>query len=207
MSADLRDHPVARFIEPLLAQLANRTSLSLHAFHNHATDDAATLRLRRYFAQWTTIVDLSDEALAERIENDRIDILIDLSGHTAGNRLVAFARKPAPVQASWLGYPGTTGLRAMDYYLADPCFLPFDAFASQFTEKLVHLPASAPFLFHEGAPDVNALPALGNGYVTFGSFNRLSKLRPPGDCPMVNAAAGRAWLADGRRGNAARRPV
>src|SRR5262249_50682179 len=106
------------------------------------------------------------------------DILIDLSGHTRGNRLLTFARKPAPVQASWMGYPGTTGLSAMDYYLADGCFLPPGQFDGQFTEKLVYLPASVPFLADERAPAVNALPAHRNGYVTFGSFNRPIKLRP-----------------------------
>ena len=82
------------------------------------------------------------------------------------------------MQASWIGYPGTTGLRAMDYYLADRYFLPIAEFASQFTEKLVHLPATVPFLPAPTAPEVNELPALANGHITFGSFNRLSKLRP-----------------------------
>jgi predicted O-linked N-acetylglucosamine transferase (SPINDLY family) len=104
--------------------------------------------------------------------------LIDLSGHTAGNRLLTFALKPAPLQASWIGYPGTTGLRTVDYYIADRHFLPVEEFSCQFTEKLVFLPALAPFLPHEAAPPVNSLPALSNGYITFGSFNRLSKLRP-----------------------------
>ena len=128
--------------------------------------------------RWTPTVSLSDAALAQRIEEDRIDVLIDLSGHTAGNRLAMFALRPAPVQASWIGYPGTTGLRAMDYYLADRYFLPIAEFASQFTEKLVHLPATVPFLPAPTAPEVNELPALANGHITFGSFNRLSKLRP-----------------------------
>jgi protein O-GlcNAc transferase len=84
--------------------------------------------------------------LAEKIRADGIDILIDLSGHTAHHRLLTFARKPAPLQASWIGYPGTTGLQAMDYYLSDRFFLPRGEFDGQFTEKIVHLPASAPFL-------------------------------------------------------------
>jgi predicted O-linked N-acetylglucosamine transferase (SPINDLY family) len=116
--------------------------------------------------------------LANQIDQDRIDILIDLSGHTARNRLCTFARKPAPIQASWMGYPGTTGLAAMDYYFADAHFLPCDEFGDRFTEKLVHLPAAAPFLPEAAAPPVSALPALSNGYLTFGSFNRPSKLGP-----------------------------
>jgi protein O-GlcNAc transferase len=92
--------------------------------------------------------------------------------------LLTFARKPAPVQVSWIGYPGTTGLSAVDYYLADRYFLPPGKFDSQFTEKLVYLPASAPFLPDKGAPAVNSLPATINGHLTFGSFNRITKLRP-----------------------------
>jgi predicted O-linked N-acetylglucosamine transferase (SPINDLY family) len=178
VSADLRSHPIAYFIEPLLRHLAECPALSLHAYYNHAVEDHITARLRHHFKHWTPVVTLSDEALAKKIEDDGIDILIDLSGHTSGNRLLTFARKPAPVQASWMGYPGTTGLSAMDYYFADRHFLPLNEFSGQFAEKLVHLPASAPFLPDERAPPVNALPALTNGHVTFGSFNRLSKLRP-----------------------------
>ena len=176
VSADLRSHPVGFFVEPLLARLAMHSTLSLHAYYNHAVEDVATKRLRGYFSQWHAIAHLPDAALAQKIADDGIDILIDLSGHTSSNRLLCFARKPAPVQASWIGYPGTTGLRAMDYYLADRYFLPPGAFDSQFTEKLVYLPACAPFLPDETAPPVNALPALSNGFVTFGSFSRISKL-------------------------------
>ena len=176
VSGDLREHAVACFIEPLLAHLAGSAALSLHAYYNHATEDGVSARLRPHFKSWHPIARLADAALAEKIASDGIDILIDLSGHTAENRLLTFARKPAPVQASWIGYPGTTGLKAMDYYLADRYFLPPGVFDGQFTEKLVYLPAIAPFLPDESAPPVNVLPALSNGFVTFGSFNRLSKL-------------------------------
>jgi predicted O-linked N-acetylglucosamine transferase (SPINDLY family) len=176
VSADLRDHPVARFVEPLLVHLSGSADLSLHAYYNHATVDGASTRLRSYFEHWHRIAPLSDAALAQQIADSGIDILIDLSGHTGGNRLLTFARKPAPVQVSWMGYPGTTGLQAMDYYLADRHFLPPGEFDSQFTERLAYLPANAPFMPDEKAPAVNALPALRNGYMTFGSFNRISKL-------------------------------
>jgi predicted O-linked N-acetylglucosamine transferase (SPINDLY family) len=178
VSGDLRDHPVAYFLEPVLAHLARHPALELHAYYNHAREGGVTQRLRSYMKHWHSIAGMSDVAVAQKIGDDGIDILIDMSGHTGENRLLCFARKPAPIQASWMGYPGTTGLRAMDYYLADRYFLPPGAFDSQFTEKLVHLPASAPFLPDESAPPVNALPALSKGYVTFGSFNRLTKLRP-----------------------------
>ena len=178
VSADFREHAVAVFCEPVLAELARSRSLTLHAYFNHTRGDSATDRLRHHFDDWTPVARLSDAAVAQRIEEDGIDILIDLSGHTAGNRLPVFARKPAPVQASWIGYLGTTGLRAMDYYLADERILPREQWGNRFTEKLVSLPAWAAFVPSADAPPVDALPALANGYVTFGSFNRLSKLGP-----------------------------
>jgi predicted O-linked N-acetylglucosamine transferase (SPINDLY family) len=169
---------VAYFLEPLLAHLGASSALALHAYYNHTVEDGVSVRLRAQMKHWHRIAGLSDAALAEKISSDGIDILIDLAGHTAENRLLTFARKPAPVQVSWIGNPGTTGLSAIDYYLADRHFLPPGEFDSQFTEKLVYLPATAPFLPDDKAPPVNALPALNNGYVTFGSFNRISKLRP-----------------------------
>jgi protein O-GlcNAc transferase len=176
VSGDLRDHAVAYFIEPLLAHLAGSPTLSLHAYYHHTVEDSVTKRLRGHFGHWHSVARLSDAALAQNIGADGIDILIDLSGHTGENRLLCFARKPAPVQASWMGYPGTTGLSAMDYYLADRYFLPPGRFESQFTEKLVYLPANAPFMPDKRAPSVNELPALSRGYMTFGSFNRIGKL-------------------------------
>lgn len=176
VSGDFRNHAVAFFIEPLLAQLAGYPQLSLHAYSNHAVEDVVTQRLKTHFAHWHQVTGMSDEALAQKISDDGIDILIDLSGHTAFNRLLCFARKPAPVQASWLGYPGTTGLVAMDYFLAERHWLPPGKLDSQFTEKIIQMPATSPFLPPDDAPPVNALPALGNGYLTFGSFNRSNKL-------------------------------
>ena len=176
VSGDLYNHAVATFMEPLLIQLSGYPQLSLHAYANHSMDDSVSQRLRRYFAHWHPIAALSDAALAEKIRADSIDILIDLSGHTAKNRLLTFARKPAPVQVSWMGYPGTTGLQAMDYYFADRFFSPLGQFDEQFTEKIVRLPASAPFLPSKDASPVNTLPALSKGYITFGSFNRTNKL-------------------------------
>jgi protein O-GlcNAc transferase len=178
VSADLRNHAMAGFIGPLLAQLAAFPSLSLHAYYNHPKEDAVTEGIRASLQHWHRIVGLPDTVLAEKIRADGIDILIDLSGHTDRNRLPAFARKPAPLQASWMGYPGTTGLSAVDYYLTDHSVLPPGQFDDQYSEKIVQLPASAPFRPPEGAPDVSALPALANGHMTFGSFNRLSKLNP-----------------------------
>jgi protein O-GlcNAc transferase len=184
VSGDLFTHPVATFIEPVLEAMDARDGLKLTAYYNHVVGDATTGRLRGCFERWRPIVALSDTQLEQQIIDDGIDILIDLSGHTSRNRLRAFARKPAPVQASWIGYPGTTGLMAMDYYLADKYWLPPGRFERQFAEKLVYLPANVPFRPHASAPAVNPLPALASGAVTFGSFNRLGK---------INAATIRAW--------------
>lgn len=176
VSADLRAHSVAHFLLPLLPTLAQDSTLALFAYANYTLEDEVTAEMRPYFKQWRTVSDLSDQALADCIREDGIDILIDLSGHTSGNRLLAFARKPAPIQVSWLGYLNSTGLAAMDYYLADSVLLPPGQFDQQFSEKLVQLPVNAPFEPHPQAPAVNDLPALTNGYLTFGCFNRPNKI-------------------------------
>ena len=176
VSGDLCNHAVASFLEPVLEFLAQKPTLSLHAYYTYTLEDAVTQRLRAYFQHWHSVTSLSDAELAHKICADGIDILIDLSGHTAHNRLLAFARKPAPIQASWMGYPGTTGLQAMDYHLCDRFFIPPGELDWQFTEKSAFLPASAIFQPSELAPPVNTLPALEKGYITFGSFNRPNKL-------------------------------
>ncbi|MFL9959863.1 tetratricopeptide repeat protein [Paraburkholderia sediminicola] len=178
VSGDLFEHAVASFLEPLLVHLARDPGLTLYAYYNHSIVDDVSARLRSHFHNWASVYRMSDTALAEQIRADGIDILIDLSGHTGRNRLRTFARKPAPIQASWLGYPATTGMTTIDYYFADPLFVPPGESERQFSEKIVYLPAVAPFAPSETAPAVNTLPALANRYITFGSFNRLNKLRP-----------------------------
>jgi predicted O-linked N-acetylglucosamine transferase (SPINDLY family)/dTDP-4-amino-4,6-dideoxygalactose transaminase len=176
VSGDLRNHALMSFLEPVLACLARRPALELTAYYNHPVHDGVTARVRGLIRGWRDIYRQSDSAVAAQIRADGIDILIDLSGHTAFNRLPLFAMKPAPVQVSWLGYPATTGLDAVDYYLADHFQLPPGRFDAQFTEKLVQLPMSAPFQIAADAPPVTPLPARANGFVTFGSFNRPSKI-------------------------------
>lgn len=178
VSGDLYDHAVATFLEPVLQFLARKQSLSLHAYYTHTVEDAVTQRLRTHFPYWHSVASLSDADLANKIRADGIDILIDLSGHTSYNRLLTFAHKPAPIQASWLGYPGTTGLQAMDYHLCCRFYTPPGELDSQFTEKSAFLPASSIFQPSDDAPPINALPALKNGYITFGSFNRPNKINP-----------------------------
>ncbi|HTC37651.1 MAG TPA: tetratricopeptide repeat protein [Steroidobacteraceae bacterium] len=176
VSGDLCRHAVASFIEPILTQFKDRSDLELHAYYTNTSHDEFSQRLLGNFKTWNVVCALSDLELANVITKDGIDILIDLSGHTGLNRLPAFARKPAPIQASWIGYPGTTGLRAMDYYLAGRHFLPPGQFDAHFTEKLVYLPANVPFQPHPTAPPINRLPALETGRFTFGSFNRIGKI-------------------------------
>ena len=143
-----------------------------------ARPDAVTARLQTLADHWVSTVGMSDEALAARIQADGIDILVDCAGHTAHNRLQVFARKPAPVQATWLGYPNTTGLSAIDYRLVDAVTDPpgADALAS---ERLIRLPGG--FLCYAGAsdaPEPAPPPCLASGAVTFGSFNNPAKLSP-----------------------------
>ncbi len=176
VSGDLNDHALTSFLEPAFKGLAQKQTLSLHAYDTNTNKDQATQRLQTYFAHWHDVANLSEAELADKIRADGIDILFDLSGHTARNRLLTFARKPAPIQVSWLGYLGTTGLQAMDYYLCDPYWIPPGELDWQFTEKLAYLPTAVIFQPYEQAPTVNSLPALENSYVTFGSFNRINKL-------------------------------
>ncbi len=178
VSGDFRAHPVSYFFEAVLAALANQTSgrLELFCYHNHSSSDEVTERIKSLCHGWRPAVSLSDEMLVRRIADDRIDILIDLAGHTAHNRLPLFARKPAPVQLSWLGYFATTGVAAIDYLIADPWTLP-ESQEANFAEKIWRLPQTRLcFTPPDADVEVNALPALSNGYLTFGCFNNLTKM-------------------------------
>jgi protein O-GlcNAc transferase len=180
VSGDLRKHPVAYFLQGLVQALANSAHgrIELLAYSNHYSSDAATAALKACFNHWRSALGMPDASLAEQIRHDGVDILIDLSGHTAHNRLPVFALKPAPVQLSWLGYFATTGVQAIDYFLADPLSLPA-ALEKDFTETVWRLPHSR-LCFTPAPADhdaiVASLPALRNGWVTFGCFNNLSKM-------------------------------
>jgi protein O-GlcNAc transferase len=178
VSGDLSDHPVGYFLDGVLAALASEAAdrLELFAYPNRNVGDRTSKRLQANCKGWHFAVWLSDEDLARRIRDDGIDILIDLSGHTANNRLPMFAWKPAPVQVSWLGYFATTGVAAVDYFIADPWTLPPDQEA-HFSEQIWRLPETRLcFTPPVSEVDVGPLPALKNGYVTFGCFNNLSKM-------------------------------
>ncbi len=175
VSGDLRDHAVAHFIAPIWRELDPR-QVELIAYSSSARADAVTQRLRALCAGWVEAATLDDAALAERIRADGIDILVDLSGHTRLNRLGVFARKPAPVQVTAIGYPHTTGLRAMDYRISDVWRMPPGrGLEAQQVEQVVRIPSSGTFE-HGPAPDVGPLPALASGRLTFGSFQRAPKL-------------------------------
>lgn len=176
VSADFNNHAVAHFITSILENLQDNPRLELIGYYNNHIEDFITDRLRSLMSQWRQVQKMSHEELAVQIRTDRIDILIDLSGHSGYNRLLTFARKPAPLQISWMGYPGTTGLQAMDYYIVDRFFAPPGQFDEQFSEKLICLPSVAPFLPSHEAEPVSQAPAYTNGYLTFGSFNRANKL-------------------------------
>lgn len=181
VSGDFSEHVVAAWFLPLWEKLQQR-GYEIHAYVTSDRDDYITQRLRGFAAGWRVIRGLADDAAARRIREDGIDILVDLSGHTNHNRLGVFACKPAPVQVTYLGYPATTGLSRMDYYPVCGHAMPEGFGDDQFTEKLVRLPAVCMFdlqrfnaMQDAALPEANPLPALANGYVTFGSFNRISK--------------------------------
>ncbi|HEY5291759.1 MAG TPA: tetratricopeptide repeat protein [Burkholderiales bacterium] len=174
VSADYFQHAAATFIHAFLARHDPR-QCEVFCYVNAAMPaDGAGM----YGHTWREIRTLDDAQLAALIAQDEIDVLVDLSGHTYGTRLLAFARKPAPVQMTFLGYPNTTGMRAMDYRLTDFYADPPGASESRYREKLLRLPHSV-WCFRprdEGVPDVGALPAIRNGYVSFASLNGVSKL-------------------------------
>lgn len=175
VSADLRKHPVGYFFESVLAQL-DRARIEPIAYSNAVHSDELTARIKPRFALWRHVAEMDDAALAQRIHDDRIDVLVDLSGHTGRNRLPMFAWRPAPVQASWLGYFATTGLTEIDFLLADPHVVP-PGEEGQYTERVWRLPDSyLCFTLPNESATVAPLPALANGYVTFGCLNNHKKL-------------------------------
>jgi len=175
VSPDFRSHALVRYFEPVLTH-HDPVKVETYCYAEVAVPDDTTRRLEKIPHHWLSTCKLSDAALAKRIRDDRIDILVDLAGHTAGNRLLAMAQKPAPIQATWLGYINTTGLPAIDYRFSDSVLDPPNSVVRD-TEQLVRLPGGFCCFGAPGdAPDVGPLPAIGRGFMTFGSLNNSFKL-------------------------------
>lgn len=175
VSGDLREHSVGYFLENFLSQL-DPSRLDLVAFPTNSQCDALTQRIRPNFSKWMPLTGLPDQIAAQRIHELGVHVLVDLSGHTTHNRLSMFALRPAPVQATWLGYFATTGVDAMDFLVADPWSLTPDQ-EPFFTERIWRLPNTRLCFTPPDMPvPVNALPMESGGAVTFGCFNNLNKI-------------------------------
>jgi len=175
VSGDFHRHPVGYFIAPVLAQ-HDKSGYEVFCYYTSVVHDDLTKRLQQSADHWRDVAHQSHEELAHQIRRDGIDLLIDLAGHTKNNRLPTFALKPAPVQATWLGYYDTTGLGSMDYIIADRCLIPVGE-ERYYTERVVRLPGcylcfTAPDADIEPGP----LPALASENVTFGCFNNPGKI-------------------------------
>lgn len=172
------DHAVGWFLEPLLANHDHR-AFDIYCYANCNTQDRMQQRMRGHADHWRCLEGLSDEAAAELIRQDEIDILLDLSGHSGGNRIMIFAHKPAPVQATWLGYLHSSGLTGMDWRICDARTDPPGMTEACHSERLVRLPDSQ--WCYSARPDCPApspLPALTNGYLTFGALHNFAKVTP-----------------------------
>jgi len=179
VSPDFKHHAVSYFFEPLL-KAHDRRQVEVFCYAEVNNPDTVTQRLRDQADHWRSTVGMSDEALARRIHDDRIDLLIDLAGHTAGNRLMAFTYKPAPVQATYLGYFTTTGLATMDYWITDEILTPPDT-VELAAETLYRLPRCC--LAYQAAAEAPEVVEPDNAHITFGSFNQLSKMSPGAVAP------------------------
>jgi predicted O-linked N-acetylglucosamine transferase (SPINDLY family) len=186
VSPDFRRHPVATFIEPVLAE-HDRSAVEVICFSEVRKKDVVTRRLRQLADRWFDTAGIADPQLAEMIRTAGVDILVDLAGHTAGNRMPLFSLHPAPVQVTYLGYPNTTGLSTVDYRITDAWADPPGQTEAWHTEEFVRLDNG--FLCYtppEAAPEVGPPPHLKTGGVTFGSFNNLAKF---------NAGVASLWAA------------
>ncbi len=175
VSPDFGRHPVGYLLVRALENL-DRGRCETVCYSDRLMQDDLATRFHAAAATWRDVVGVSDEQLAEQIRADRIDVLFDLAGHTARNRLLVFARRPAPIQITWLGYEGTTGLEAMNYILADRHTIPAGK-ESSYREQVLRMPDG--YVCYDppaAAPEPGPLPAVENGFVRFGSFNNLAKI-------------------------------
>jgi protein O-GlcNAc transferase len=176
VSPDFRVHSVVYYIEPII-ESHDRDGFEVFCYSNLDKPDNKTIEFKRLADHWRDITRMSDDEAAGLIQKDGIDILVDLSGHTGNNRLTLFARKPAPVQITYIGYPNTTGLETIDYRISDKWTDPPGRTDHLHTEKIIRLPHG--FLCYKPpteSPDVKELPASASGFITFGCFNNRSKI-------------------------------
>ncbi len=175
VSGDFKLHPVSYHLKPVIEH-HDRNIFEIYLYSTFNKSDVMTDTLRKFADKWRMVASVSDEHLEEMIRFDGIDILVDLSGHTAFNRLGLFARKPAPVQVSWIGYYNTTGMKAIDYLISDEITIPADE-EKWISEKVVRLP-NGRFCYEPpfDKTELTELPAIKNGFITFGSFNKLVKV-------------------------------
>jgi len=179
VSPDFRKHAVSYFLAPIY--FCNKEEFEIFAYSKTIKEDGVTQKIKQSVDHWRDIRLMDHDAAADLIEEDKIDILVDLAGHTANNGLMIFARKPAPIQVTWLGYPSTSGMKAIDYKISDNYVDPEGMTEHLHAEKLWRLPdvfcAYAPY---ENSPEViNHPPFEDNGYITFGCFNNFSKVTDP----------------------------
>jgi protein O-GlcNAc transferase len=175
VSPDFGRHPVGYFVIRLLENL-DRAQWQTTCYSIRRNDDVLTQRFRAASSQWRDAAEMSDAELADKIRADEIDILFDLAGHTAKNRILIFARKPAPIQITWAGYASTTGLAAIDYILSDRYEIP-PAAEQHYRERVLRMPDGyVCYADPVDAPQVSPQPALAHGSVTFGSFSKPAKV-------------------------------
>jgi predicted O-linked N-acetylglucosamine transferase (SPINDLY family) len=176
VSPDFRSHPVAYFFQPIL-KFHDRNEFHVTCYSTQSGGDGITRWIKGACDQWRDVDMLSATELAKMVQSDEIDILIDLAGHSSGNRLDVFRLKPAPIQITYLGYPNGTGIPEMDYRITDQISDPPGSTEHLYVEELIRInPCFLTFEPPKDTPDVAVSPLFKNGFVTFGSFNKFSKL-------------------------------
>jgi predicted O-linked N-acetylglucosamine transferase (SPINDLY family) len=176
LSPDFRAHSVAYFLDPIFSE-HDREKFDFVCYAELARPDETSQRLQQLTEGWRSTIGVPDDAVVRQIREDKIDILIDLAGHTANTRIAVCARRPAPVQMTFLGYPFSTGLETVDYRITDALADPPGASEQWYVERLLRMPRTAwCYRPPAGTPAVVEAPVVANGFVTFGSFNNLAKL-------------------------------
>jgi predicted O-linked N-acetylglucosamine transferase (SPINDLY family) len=176
VSGDFRNHAVAYQTLDVLNYFSQEMNFDLYAYSNSEEEDDITKKIKSYFKNWKVVYNFKDSLLVETIKSDNIDILVDLSGRTAGNRLEVFFNKPAPIQVTWAGYLASTGLKEIDYVIADNNSIT-EKEEYQFTEKIYRLRNIWTVLKQETDIPLNKeIPFIRNKYITFGSFNNIQKI-------------------------------